>query len=57
MDTVASLFCVYKVINHEVLTKLDVQMTTLIVLIIYGTTILDMVSREPCSHGITDKTP
>ena len=34
MDTVASFFCVYKVINHEVLTKLGVQMTTLIELII-----------------------
>ena len=32
MDTIASSFGVFEVINHGVLTKVRVQMTTLIVL-------------------------
>ena len=42
MDTIASFFSVYEVMNHDVLTKLRVQTTSLIVLpvsiIICGTT-------------------
>ena len=38
MDTIAFFFHMHEVINHEVLTKLHVQMTTLISLIIYGAT-------------------
>ena len=54
MDTIASFFCVYEVINHEVLTKLCVQTRTLIVLIIYGTTRAWRVENF-VTHGITDK--
>ena len=38
MDLIASFFRVYEVVNHEILTKLRVQMTTSIALIIYGAT-------------------
>ena len=34
MDTIASFFRVYEVLNHKVLTKLRIQMTTSIALII-----------------------
>ena len=47
MDTIASFFHVYKVINHEVLTKLRVQTIISIVLIIYGTTKAWLYSRKP----------
>ena len=56
MDTIASFFCVYEVINHEVLTKLRVQTRTSIALIIYGTTRAWRV-KSLITHGITDKTP
>ena len=56
MDTIASFFCVYEVINHEVLTKLRVQMRTLIALIIYGTTRAWRV-KSLVTHGIIDRTP
>ena len=36
MDTIASFFHVYEVINHEILTKLRLQVTKSIGLIIYG---------------------
>ena len=38
MDTIAPFFRVYEVLNREVLTKLCIQTTTLIALIIYGAT-------------------
>ena len=38
METLAFFFCVYEVINHEILTKLRVQTRTSIALIIHGTT-------------------
>ena len=38
MDIIASFFRVYEVLNHKVLTKLCIQTTTLIALIIYGAT-------------------
>ena len=38
MDTIATFFPVYEVINHEVLTKLCVQTTTSIVPTIYSAT-------------------
>ena len=58
METLASLFRVYEVINHEVkvLTKLRVQTRTSIVLIIYGTTRAWRVENL-VTHGITDKAP
>ena len=36
METLVSFFRVYEVINHEVLTKLRVQMRTSIALVIYA---------------------
>ena len=36
MDITVSFFCAYEAINHKILTKLLLQMTTLIGLIIYG---------------------
>ena len=56
METLASFFCVYEVINHKVLTKLRVQMRTSITLIIYGTTRAWRVENL-VTHGITDKAP
>ena len=59
MDTIASVFHVYEVINHEVLTKLRVQTRksiVLIILIIYGTTRAWRVENL-VTHGITDKAP
>ena len=56
METLASFFHVYEVINHEVLTKLRVQTRTLIALIIYGTTRAWRVENL-VTHGITDKAP
>ena len=56
METLASFFRVYEVINHEVLTKLDVQTRTSIALIIYGTTRAWRVENL-ITHGITDKAP
>ena len=56
MDTITSFFRVYKVINHEVLTKLHVQTIALIVHIIYGTTRAWRVENF-VTHGITDKAP
>ena len=61
MDTIASFFRVYEAINHKVLTKLRVQTTTSIVLvlpyiIIYGATRAWRVENL-ITHGITDKTP
>ena len=60
METLASFFRVYEVINHEVLTKLRVQTRTSIALIIHGSTrawprawrVENLVT-----HGITDKVP
>ena len=54
METLASFFRVYEVINHEVLTKLRVQTRTSIALIIYGTTRAWRVENL-VAHGITDK--
>ena len=58
MDTIACFFHVYEVVNHEVLTKLCIQTTTSIALIIYGATrawrIENLVTHGP---GITDKAP
>ena len=56
MDTITSFFCVHEVLNHEVLTKLCVQMTTSIALIIYGATRAWQVENL-VTHGITDKEP
>ena len=56
METLASFFRVYEVINHEVLTKLRVQTRTSIALIIYGTTRAWRVENL-VTHGITDKAP
>ena len=56
MDTVASFFRVYKVINHEVLTKLCKQTIKSIALIIYGVTRAWRVENL-ITHGITDKGP
>ena len=56
MNTVASFFRVYKVINHEVLTKLCVQTIKSIALIIYGATRAWRVENY-VTHGITDKAP
>ena len=56
MDTIASVFHVYEVINHEVLTKLRVQTRTSIALIIYGTTRAWQVENL-VTHGIIDKAP
>ena len=56
METLASFFRVYEVINHEVLTKLRVQMRTSIALIIYGTT-REWRVENLVTHGITDKAP
>ena len=56
MDTITSFFRVYKVINHEVLTKLHVQTIASIVHIIYGTTRAWRVESF-VTHGITDKAP
>ena len=56
MDTIASFCRVYEVINHEVLTKLRVRMTTSIVLIIYGATRAWQIENL-ITHGITDKAP
>ena len=56
METLASFFRVYEVINHKVLTKLRVQMRTSIALIIYGTTRAWQVENL-VTHGITDKAP
>ena len=38
MDTIASFFRVYEVINYEVLTKLCIETIALIALIIYDAT-------------------
>ena len=54
METLASFFRVYEVINHEVLTKLRVQTRTSIALIIYGTTRAWQVENL-VTHGIIDK--
>ena len=54
MDTITSFFHVYKVINHEVLTKLHVQTIALIAHIIYGATRAWQVENL-VTHGITDK--
>ena len=56
MDTIASFCCVYEVVNHEILTKLHIQTTTLIGLIIYGTTRAWQIENL-VTHGITDKAP
>ena len=56
MDTIASFFHVYKVINHEVFTKLRAQTIKSIALIIYGTTRAWRVENL-VTHGITDKAP
>ena len=56
METLASFFRVYEVINREVLTKLRVQTRTSIALIIYGTTRVWRVENL-VTHGITDKAP
>ena len=56
METLASFFLVYEVINHEVLTKLRVQTRTSIALIIYGITRAWRVENL-VTHGITDKAP
>ena len=56
MDTITSFFCVYKVINHEVLTKLHVQMIASIAHIIYGAT-RAWRAENLVTHGITDKAP
>ena len=56
METLASFFRVYEVINHEVLTKLRIQTRTSIALIIYGTTRTWRVENL-ITHGITDKAP
>ena len=56
MDTIASFFRVYKVINHKVLTKLHVQVIKSIALIIYGATRAWRVENH-VTHGIADKTP
>ena len=56
MDTIASFFRVYEIINHEVLTKLRAQTRTSIALIIYGTTRAWQV-KNLVTHGITDKAP
>ena len=56
METLASFFCVYEVINHKVLTKLRVQTRTSIAHIIYGTTRAWRVENI-VTHGITDKAP
>ena len=59
METLASLFRVYEVINYEVLTKLRVQMRISIALIIYGTTRASWAWRVEnlVTNGITDKAP
>ena len=56
METLASFFHVYEVINHEVLTKLRIQTRTSMALIIYGTTRAWRVENL-VTHGITDKAP
>ena len=56
MDTIVSFFCVYEVINCEVLTKVRVQTRTSIALIIYGITRAWQVENI-VTHGITDKAP
>ena len=56
MDTVASFFRVYKVMNHEVLTKLHVQTIKSIAPIIYGAT-RAWQAENHITHGITDKAP
>ena len=56
METLASFFHVYEVINQEVLTKLRIQTRTSIELIIYGTTRTWQVENL-VTHGITDKAP
>ena len=53
MDTVASFLRVYKVINHEVLTKLRVQTIKSIAPIIYGATRAWRVENH-ITHGIAD---
>ena len=53
MDTITSFFHVYKVINHEVLTKLHVHT---IAYIIYGAT-RAWRAENLVTHGITDKAP
>ena len=57
MDTITSFFRVYKVINHEVLTKLHVQTIASIAhIIIYGA-IRAWRAENLVTHGITDKAP
>ena len=56
METLASFFHVYEVINREVLTKLRIQTRTSIALIIYGTTGVWRVEGL-VTHGITDGAP
>ena len=56
MDTITSFFHVYKVIHHELLTKLHVQTIASIAHIIYGTTRAWRVENL-ITHGITDKAP
>ena len=56
MDTVALFFRVYKVINHEILTKLRVQTIKSIAPIIYGTIRAWRVENH-VTHDITDKAP
>ena len=54
MDTIASFFCLYEVINHEVLTKLHVQMTISIALV---SMVLLEHGKNLITHGIADKAP
>ena len=56
MDTITSFFRVYKVINHEVLTKLHVQAIASIAHIIYDA-IRAWQAENLVTHGITDKAP
>ena len=56
MDTIASFFHVYEVINHEVFAKLCIQTTTSIALLIYGATRAWQIENL-ITHGITDKAP
>ena len=54
MDTIASFFCVYEVMNHEIHDKLCIQTTILITPTIYGGTSVWRVENL-ITHGITDR--
>ena len=56
MDTIATFFRIYEVINHEALTKLHVQTIKSIVPTIYGATRAWRVENLVI-NGITDKPP